>query len=68
MSPQQLSKLKALVLAEFPNESTDKVARSIDDLDASGMVNRAAQVDDEFIDFVLPNHSGQQRNLAGFRK
>jgi len=64
---QQLSELKAHVLENFPKEITDKFAKSIDDLNASGMVERAPKVNEHLKDFTLSNQSGQQRSLSEIR-
>ncbi len=64
---KELSELKAHVLTNFPKETTDKFAESIEELIASGIVNHAPKIDDQLKDFVLSNQSGEQRSLAELR-
>jgi len=64
---QELADLKAHVLENFPKEVTDQFQHSIEQLNASRIVDGAPKAGDQIKDFALPNASGQQRRLEDLR-
>jgi AhpC/TSA family len=62
---EQLDELRAKSKTRIPPEAQAVMQRSIDELRASGILNRVPKVGDRAPDFTLPNAAGQPVSLAG---
>ena len=61
---EKLDTMREASRARIPSEAQAIMRRSIDDLRASGIMNRIARVGQTAPDFTLPNASGQPVRLT----
>lgn len=61
---EQLDGLRAQSKTRIPPEAQAVMQRSVDDLRASGILQRVAKVGDRAPDFTLPNAGGQPVTLS----
>ncbi len=64
---EQLDKLREASKARIPAEAREIMARSVEDLRASGIMSRITKVGQPAPDFTLPNAGGRQVSLAELR-
>jgi hypothetical protein len=64
MLEEQLEAIRA-VARRLPEEAQALMQRSIDDLRASGILERVVKVDERAPDFTLPDTEGRPVSLAG---
>jgi hypothetical protein len=64
---ERLAAIREQSETRMPPEARAVLLRSIDDLRASGIVQRVAQVGSPAPDFTLPNAAGQAVGLAALR-
>ena len=62
---ETLDGLRAASKTRIPPETQAIMRRSIDDLRASGIMNRVAKLGQPAPDFTLPNAAGQPTSLNG---
>ena len=62
---ERLDAMREASKARIPPEARTIMQRSIDELRASGIMERVARVGHAAPDFTLPNASGQSVRLAG---
>jgi len=67
MLQEQLDKLREASKARIPVEARAIMERSVEDLRASGIMNRITKVGQPASDFTLPNAGGRQVSLAELR-
>jgi hypothetical protein len=60
---ERLDAIRAAAKTRIPPEAQAVMQRSIDDLRASGLVNRIARVGEAAPKFTLPNAAGEQVSL-----
>jgi hypothetical protein len=61
---EKLDAMREMSKTRIPPEARAVMERSIDDLRASGIMNRVAQVGQAAPDFTLPNAAGQPVGLT----
>ena len=64
---EQLDAMREMSKTRIPPEARAVMERSIDDLRASGIMNRVARVGQTAPDFALPNIDGRLVSLAELR-
>jgi AhpC/TSA family len=64
---EQLDALRAQSKARIPAEAQAVMQASIEELRASGILNRVPKIGDRAPDFTLPNAAEQQIGLTGLR-
>ena len=64
---EQLDGLREASKARIPAEARAIMERSVEDLRASGIMNRIVKVGQRAADFTLPNAGGGQVSLADLR-
>ena len=64
---EQLDAARAQSKTRVPAEAQVVMQRSIDELRASGLLNRVPKIGDPAPDFALPNGSGQLISLESLR-
>jgi hypothetical protein len=64
---ERLATIREQSKSRMPPETRAVLLRSIDDLRASGIMQRVAKVGSPAPEFTLPNAAGQQVSLGGLR-
>ena len=64
---EKLDAIREMSKARIPPEARAVMERSIEDLRASGIMNRIARVGQSAPNFTLPDVDGQSVSLAGLR-
>ena len=62
---EQLDALRAQAKTRIPPEAQAVMQRSVNDVRASGILDRVAKIGQRAPDFTLPNAAGQPVSLAG---
>jgi hypothetical protein len=64
MLKEKLEAIRAMARARLPDEAQALMQRSVDDLRASGILDRVVKVGERAPDFTLPNIVGAPVSLA----